>query len=134
MSLKKYGPHYSCSSNGMPHTNLLNVKGHFKSLSRINTVQIPIVLSIGTPTQMKPSFISEECKFWVKNTEMYCRKHQLRKYVLLSYNHLHLLQPVLYGLSTVFCLVYFLYKKDQLERTFFTSLKIVDEAGTRTSG
>jgi hypothetical protein len=33
------------------------------------------------------------------------------------------------SVSTAFCLVYFLSKKDPVEHTFFTNLKIVDEAG-----
>jgi hypothetical protein len=35
---------------------------------------------------------------------------------------------------TAFCLVYFWSKKDPVESTFVTSLKIVDEAGTQTPG
>jgi hypothetical protein len=76
---KKYGSYNSWSSNGTPHTNLLIVKGHFKLLPRINTAPIPIVLSIDIRTQTKPSFISEECKFWVKNTVMYCLQKPLTK-------------------------------------------------------
>jgi hypothetical protein len=34
--LKKYGSYYSCSRNGTPHTSLIIVKGHYKSLSQIN--------------------------------------------------------------------------------------------------
>jgi hypothetical protein len=33
-------------------------------------------------------------------------------------------------LSTIFCLVYFLSMEDPIEHTFFTNLKIVNEAGT----
>jgi hypothetical protein len=54
------------------HINLLIVKGHFKSLSRINATPIPIILSIDIPTQVETSFVSEKCKFWVKKTVMYC--------------------------------------------------------------
>lgn len=32
--------------------------------------------------------------------------------------------------TMAFCLVHFLFKKDTVECTFFTNLKIVDEAGT----
>jgi hypothetical protein len=46
-----------------PYINLMILKGHFFSLFRINTARIPIVISTDTPTQMKPSFISEEWKF-----------------------------------------------------------------------
>jgi hypothetical protein len=35
------------------------MKGHLKSLSRINTAPIHIVLNSDTPTQIEPSFISE---------------------------------------------------------------------------
>jgi hypothetical protein len=45
---------------------------HLKSLSWINSVPVPIIVSIDLPTQMEPSFISKECKFWVKNSIMYC--------------------------------------------------------------
>jgi hypothetical protein len=47
------------------------------------------------------------------------------------------LQPVsLYTtlVSTAFCLAYFLSKKDPVEHTCFTNLKIVGESGTRTPG
>jgi hypothetical protein len=64
---------------GTPHTNLLIMKGHFKSLPRINTAPVPIVLSIDIPTQTEQSFISEKCKFWVKNTVMYCLQKPLTK-------------------------------------------------------
>jgi hypothetical protein len=47
---KEYRPCYSCSSNGTQHTNLLILKGYFKSLSQINTVPIPVVLSTDIPT------------------------------------------------------------------------------------
>jgi hypothetical protein len=57
--LKMYGPYYSCSSNGTPHTNLLIVKGLFKSLSCINTAPVPTVLRIDVPTLMEPIFIGE---------------------------------------------------------------------------
>jgi hypothetical protein len=36
------------------------MKGHFRNLSWIKTAPTPIVLSIDTPTQMEPSFISEK--------------------------------------------------------------------------
>jgi hypothetical protein len=65
------------------HTNLLIVKGRFKRLSRINNAPIPIVLSTDIPTQMGPRFISEKCKFWVKNTVMYCLQKPVKKCVLL---------------------------------------------------
>jgi hypothetical protein len=47
---KGTGPHYSCSSNGTTHNNLLILKGHFKSLSRINTAPVPIGLNIDVHT------------------------------------------------------------------------------------
>jgi hypothetical protein len=50
------------------HFNLLIVKEYFKSLSQINTAQIPIVLSIYIPTKMEPSFIGKKYEFWVKYT------------------------------------------------------------------
>jgi hypothetical protein len=55
------------SSNGRSHTYLLIVKGHFKSLSRINTVPIPILLSTDIFTHYqteKKIFISETSEFW----------------------------------------------------------------------
>jgi hypothetical protein len=79
------------------HTNLLIMKGHFKRLPRINTTPIPIVLSIDLPTQMEPSFISEKCKFWVKNTVMYCLQKPATKNAFFSRNRLlQLLEPVLF--------------------------------------
>jgi lipid-A-disaccharide synthase-like uncharacterized protein len=38
------------------------------------------------------------------------------------------------SLSTAFCLVYFLSKKDPVVSTFFTNLKIDDKAETQTLG
>jgi hypothetical protein len=40
------------------------MKGHFRSLSRINTVPVP--------AEMEPSFISEKFKFCVRNVIIYC--------------------------------------------------------------
>jgi hypothetical protein len=68
---------------------------------------------------MEPKFISEKCKFWVKNTVMYCLQKPVTK--MRS-------SPVIAFLN----LVYFLSKKDPVEHTFFTNLKIVDEAGYDT--
>jgi hypothetical protein len=48
------------------------MKGHFKSLSQINTAPVPTVLSTDIPTQMESTFINEKCMFWIKNTIMYC--------------------------------------------------------------
>jgi hypothetical protein len=45
-----------------PLTNYLIVKKHFKSLSRINTASVHIVLNIDTPTQMLPSLVGEKYK------------------------------------------------------------------------
>jgi len=45
------------------HTNFLIVKELFRSLSLINTVPVPVVLSFDTPTKMEPSIISEKYKF-----------------------------------------------------------------------
>jgi hypothetical protein len=57
--------------NDTPLINPLILKGHLKSLSQINTAQVlRIDLNADTPTQVKPSFTSEKCKFWVKNTVM----------------------------------------------------------------
>lgn len=39
-----------------------------------------------------------------------------------------------FGLSTDLCLVYFLSNTNPDEPTFFTNLKIVDKAGTRSPG
>jgi hypothetical protein len=54
--------------------------------------------------------------------------------VFFSHNHLlQLIEPVLFDVvlvSTAFCVVYFLSKKDPVEHTFFTNFSIVDEAAT----
>jgi hypothetical protein len=71
--------YYSCSGNGMSYTNPLIMKGHFKSLSQINTAPVLIVLSIDTPLHMEPSFVSGKCKFWSKNTIMYCLQKSVTK-------------------------------------------------------
>jgi hypothetical protein len=44
------------------------MKGHYKSLSQINTAPVSTVLIIDTDTQMELSIISEKCKFWAENT------------------------------------------------------------------
>jgi hypothetical protein len=54
------------------HTNLLIMKGNFRSLSQIKTAPVPIFLCIGVHTQMEQSFIGKKLKYWVKNTVMYC--------------------------------------------------------------
>jgi hypothetical protein len=71
-SVQKYGSYYSCNSNGTSHANLLIMKGHYKFMSQISTAQIPIILNTDKPIQMKQSFISEKCEFWVKNTIINC--------------------------------------------------------------
>jgi hypothetical protein len=68
----------------MPHISLLILKGYFKSLSEINTAPVPIVLSIDIPTEMEPSFLRKICKFWFKNTIMYCLQKPVKKFVFPS--------------------------------------------------
>jgi hypothetical protein len=76
------------------------MKGHFKRLPRINTAPIPIVLSTDIPTQMERSFISEKCKFLVKNTIMYLPTKTSYKNALFSRNRLlQLLEPVLFYMA-----------------------------------
>lgn len=87
-------------SNGTAQTNLRTVTGHFKSLSRINTVPVPLALK----------------KFRFKSTFMYCPQRQLKMFdVFFLNNRLQLLESVLFHtalVSTTFCLLYFLCKKD----------------------
>jgi hypothetical protein len=84
--LKNMSPtYYSCRSSGTLHINLKIMKGHFRRISQISTVPVPIVLSIDTPTQMEPSFMSEKCKFWVKNSIMYCPQKPVTWIYLILY-------------------------------------------------
>jgi hypothetical protein len=81
------------TSHAALYTNLLTVNGNFKSLSQINTAPILTVLSTDILTEMKPSFISEKCKFWVKNTVMYCSQEPLTKIcapVITIFNYFNL--------------------------------------------
>jgi hypothetical protein len=59
------------------------VRGQFKSLSEINTAPIMIVLRIDIPTQMGPSFISENVSFWIRTPLCTACKNQLQKSFLL---------------------------------------------------
>jgi hypothetical protein len=111
-----------CSSNGTHHANLLIVKGHFKSLSRINTSPVPTVLSINTPSQLEPSVISEKCKFCAKGTVMYCpqKKKSYKNafsFVMVFSNYLGLCCFIRNRLSqrSVQCISCL---KDPVERTF----------------
>jgi hypothetical protein len=109
--------------------------GHFRSFSQISTAPTPTVLCIDMPTQVKPSFISEECRFRVMNTFMYCEGKKVTKLCSSLIFTFQLLEPVLINMalvSTAFFLVYFLSKKDPVECTFLTNLKIIYEAGTWT--
>lgn len=45
------------------HTNLLIMKGNFRSLSQIKTAPVPIFLCIGVHTQMEQSFIGKKLKY-----------------------------------------------------------------------
>jgi hypothetical protein len=49
----------------------LILNGYFKSLSYINTALVPFILSIDIPTHMEPRFISKNCRFWVKETNVH---------------------------------------------------------------
>jgi hypothetical protein len=60
------------------------MKGHFRSLSQINTASIPVVLSLDTPTQIEPSFISENANSGSRTLSYTACKNQLQKCVLLS--------------------------------------------------
>jgi hypothetical protein len=113
-----------------PLTNYLIVKKHFKSLSRINTASVPIVLNIDTPTQMLPSLVGEKYKVFGPGTPSYVVRKITYGNAIFSVNlFLRLLQPVLFYTalgSTAFCPVHFLSKKDPVERSFSTDLKIVN--------
>jgi hypothetical protein len=76
------------------------VKSDYKSLSGINTAPIPTVLSIDTPTQMEPSFISNNVTFGSRTPPCTARKNQSQKCLLLFNRHLGLLELVpFYGLG-----------------------------------
>jgi hypothetical protein len=108
------------------------MKGHFRGLSLINTTPVTVVLSIDIPIQMEPSVITEKCELWVKNQVIYCPQKPFTKNAF-SYNLFQILEPVLFYtsfISTVFFVVYFLYKTNPVECTFFTILETVDECGT----
>jgi hypothetical protein len=84
---------YSLRSwNGTPHTNLLIMKGHLKSLSWTNTTLVPILLSMYTPTQMEPRF--NKSTFWVKNITIYCLQKPATKMhsslIIILFNYLNL--------------------------------------------
>jgi hypothetical protein len=75
------------------------VRGQFKSLSEINTAPIMIVLRIDIPTQMGPSFISENVKFLDKNTIMYCLQKAVTE-IISSHNcFLQLQESVLFYMA-----------------------------------
>jgi hypothetical protein len=93
---KIYQSHYLCSGNGTPHTNLLIVEGHFKNLSLINTLPIPITSSNDIPTQTEPSFISAKCLFWIKNVVMYCPQKLVTKNAFSHHHPLQIITPVLF--------------------------------------
>jgi hypothetical protein len=69
----------------MPHVNLLIMKGHFKSLSQINIVPVPIVLSIDIPTNMEPSFVSENMSFGLRTSSCTAHKKQVKNALLYHY-------------------------------------------------
>jgi hypothetical protein len=96
----------------MPHTYLLIMKGHLnKSLSQINTASVRTVLSIHIPAQIKQCFMSEKCKFLVKNTIMYCLQKAVTKVsVFFSHNCLlQLLEPVLFYTAIKYKFLFALY-------------------------
>jgi hypothetical protein len=63
LNILKITSYNLCGSSGTPYTNVLIVGGYFKSVSRINTLAIIIVVSDDTPPQMKSSFVSENVSF-----------------------------------------------------------------------
>jgi hypothetical protein len=115
--LKIMGPYYLCSSNGITHTNILIVNGHFNSLSLIYTIEHWYTHSDGSKLrQWRVQVLGQEhhhilptkCRY--KN--MFFSRNQL----------LQLLEPVLFYaalVSTAFWIMYFLFTKDPLERNFF---------------
>jgi hypothetical protein len=85
------------------------MKGHFKSLSQINPAPVPVVLSTDKPTQVEPSFMSENVSFGSRTLSRIARKNQLQKSVLLSSSPSSV-EPVFYTalVSSAFNRVYFL--------------------------
>jgi hypothetical protein len=47
------------------HTRIFRSEGVLQEYSWMNNAQIPVVLSIDTPTQMEPSFFNKKLKFCV---------------------------------------------------------------------
>jgi hypothetical protein len=92
-------------------------------LKMVNTAPVPIVLNIYTAIQMGPRLISEKCKFWVKNTDMYCLPNLTKIHsclaVALIFLNLCSMQPQL----PQHPLVYLLSSKDLVEHTFLTIWK-----------
>jgi hypothetical protein len=71
------------------------MKEYFKSLSHINNAPIPITFNTDIPTQRELNFINEKCKFWIKNTILYCLQEPVTKNAFFSHNHPQLLELVL---------------------------------------
>jgi hypothetical protein len=70
-------------------------------MSRIITPPVHIVLSFDATSQMEQSFFNEKCKFWVKNTVLYCMETPVTRIppsvVILA--SVSLTYVVLYGLG-----------------------------------
>jgi hypothetical protein len=65
--------YYWWNSNGTLHTNLLIMKGYFRSVSQINTAPIHIVLSTHIPTQMEPNVIATKYVLGQEHCLVLCR-------------------------------------------------------------
>jgi hypothetical protein len=127
----KYGPYYSCSSNGTPHANLLIVKGHVKSLSRIKVAPIPDALNTDIPTQKQAS---SEKNVGFGSRTLTCTASKTSYKNSFSCNSLlQIRKPVLFYRPQMqaFCLVYLLCKTGPAECTSFTNFQITDEAATQ---
>jgi hypothetical protein len=82
---------------------------------------------------MELSFISEKCKFWVKNTIRYHLQKPVTKMWSSLVCLLQLFESVLFYMAidvSILPSILFQSNKDPDEHTLFTHLKIVDKSGT----
>jgi hypothetical protein len=105
------------------------VKGHFESLSRINTAAVLIVLSIGISTQTEPRFISEKCKFLDQEHRRVLPAKPVTKMSSSLAMTFLLLEPVFFFHKGFFLVYFFFLRKAELKYVF-TSSKIVGEVCT----
>jgi hypothetical protein len=131
LCFKQYGSYCLCNSNVTAHINLTIVKGHF---SKVCLGLILLQYSFKHWYTHSDETSLYQC---LGNTVMcYPQKPVTRVHsfpVITIFSYVELLFYTS-SVSTVFCLLYFFSEKDPFYCSFFTNLKISDEAGTRTSG